>query len=236
MKNKTRGLLSVLFIWAILACNPLFSSSDAVTPTASIQATPNVVPELTDKNITEEPADNKNDSNTWCNNDYYPVVKGAVWKYQITDNKNTKLYYQNEIVREGTYGEYYVSTVMSQSSEIPPPSLQKDANLFCVSGGVIVRTLFGNFYLPNDLPVSAGSTWQDSEFPDGSPYTVLGTETLKVPAGSFQAVKVLREGVAPDGIKIYRWFVKGVGLVKVYIEDGDNWSSQDLESYTIPNP
>ena len=45
-------------------------------------------------------------------------------------------------------------------------------------------------------------------------YIVMGEQEITVPAGKFQAVRILGEQKAPDDTTIERWFVPGVGIVK----------------------
>jgi hypothetical protein len=63
--------------------------------------------------------------------------------------------------------------------------------------------------------------------------TVIGTETITVPAGSFTAVKIKLEDSSATVVVAtsYYWFAKGVGIIK--IQNGESGSSYELATSLI---
>lgn len=78
-------------------------------------------------------------------------------------------------------------------------------------------TTEANLFLP--LPLEIGKTWVREGVTDTFSCEVIGTETVSVSAGTFDAFKV---GLSLSGtlepIK-YEWYADGVGMVKLSIED-----------------
>jgi hypothetical protein len=67
-------------------------------------------------------------------------------------------------------------------------------------------------------PLQTGTTWDFDGQIDGADvhqhYTVIGEETVQVPAGRFRAFHIHAEQSKPKGTTIDRWFVTGTGIVK----------------------
>jgi hypothetical protein len=93
-------------------------------------------------------------------------------------------------------------------------------------------------------PIKARDTWQiEYPFQVGltgikGTVTVLGEEEVKVPAGTFKAVKLERVITEENGkllakpLKITVWFARGVGRVKVVPSEGTHL---ELLSFTPGN-
>jgi hypothetical protein len=82
----------------------------------------------------------------------------------------------------------------------------------------------------------AGLIWKNGTGSlEETTFTALGVETIKVPAGTFDAVKVKVENISQKNTTTFLWFAKGVGLVKRYDGYGNNtWYSEELKSYSFP--
>jgi hypothetical protein len=65
-------------------------------------------------------------------------------------------------------------------------------------------------------------------------YTFIGVESVTVPAGTFDAVKIeVDPGIR--GVTFYIWYAKGVGKVRIYYEtEQNNNIYSDLYDYSIP--
>jgi hypothetical protein len=89
------------------------------------------------------------------------------------------------------------------------------------------------------LPAKAGDSWTvERQIPaDGGvatfTYTVGKVEEVKVPAGTFQAIRV-EERTDPTVLRMRatRWYAPGVGLVKAITSSGKIEQTQVLKSYT----
>lgn len=72
-----------------------------------------------------------------------------------------------------------------------------------------------------------GESW---EVPGGSKRTVSGPEEVKVPAGKYQALKVVWE---TEGRTFTSWYAPGVGEVKRTIKScGQETAYRSLKSFT----
>jgi hypothetical protein len=83
------------------------------------------------------------------------------------------------------------------------------------------------------VKVSAGD--QTMDFIIDTTYTALGYETVTVPAGTFNALKIEQSadmGGSEPTIQTL-WYVQDVGLVKSLIEVGETYVNE-LVSYNIP--
>lgn len=76
-------------------------------------------------------------------------------------------------------------------------------------------------------------------------WTVTGTETVSVPAGTFEAVRVdgtstttftgdFPVAVPPSSSQFTYWFAEGVGLVRYVYSSGDYSGGGDLTAYSVP--
>ena len=256
MKLKSSFLLlgSLLII---LACNGLFkpiatatavvtSPEPPVETTTQVKSAASPSSQPTDSEIpesavptSETPQQNENiaatsaNKNSLCYNDYFPVVKGAKWIYAITINQNSKStvsYALNEIINIRSDG-FDMAVYASQTEEFKPsnnPALQV---WVCLPDGLGV-TATTHAAIPKEM--HPGLTWELEGQGNSVIYTSLGLESVTVPAGTFDAIKVSFascENCAPT----FEWFTKGIGLIKIFGgEENANFLSQELLSYSIP--
>jgi uncharacterized protein DUF3108 len=88
--------------------------------------------------------------------------------------------------------------------------------------GVALIELYGTKFDPLlwelQLPAKVGSEWNYERASDGGKYfdvrVIQGVETVKVPAGRFKAVKVVRTRTLDNRQIGVRWYAPEVGLVK----------------------
>jgi hypothetical protein len=177
---------------------------------------------------------NIGDTNPLCQNDYFPAIKGAKWiRRTTTTSENTgftvSLYGRAEVAQILPDG--FTTFVDVSSTEEFAPRENSTGSYFkyvCTDDGLTTEGVEGVF-LPKEMPV--GSTWTYG-FPGVAELksTALGFESVTVPAGTFDAVKVM------EAANMFRWYVAGVGDVKAESYDPGTSvrSITELISYSIP--
>lgn len=208
-----------------------------------------------------------------CANAYYPVREGATWTYLDTSSV-TEPFTQTDVisaVREDGY------TLKSQIGEVTRTqewackpeglvAMQLGGGL-SVSGTNLVIDTQNASGVTYPVEIKAGDTWQHTlEFTGTmdlsgqtgeatgstqSDFTALGMESVSIPAGTFDAMKVQVETtldytVTFQGMTVpvvftsstTSWYVQGVGWVRS--ESSGDFSGQtftekiELQSYSIP--
>lgn len=66
------------------------------------------------------------------------------------------------------------------------------------------------------MPVKGRSEWKTGR----AKYVATGPEEVQVPAGRFQAIKVVSEEPGPPKVTRSQWFAKGLGVVKMSTQIG----------------
>jgi hypothetical protein len=180
-------------------------------------------------------------SNPACQNDYFPVVDNAHWVYLRSqsgkDRPSITKYERRQIAEILTNPNKFTLYIdLSDTTEFPrrdDPS-QVDFVWHCLDGGLGDRNAF-MVDIAKEMP--AGFTWTIDpvhEMIDAPTYTSLGIESVSVPAGAFNAVKVQEE--SPRG-SVVHWYVVGVGEVKTYYSPQPLGIevTYELVSYSIPH-
>lgn len=193
-----------------------------------------------------------------CGNPYYPVVDGATWVYDIEGLPQAV--HTMSIEDEG---KFKIAVVDVDSAAVLEGRCTADGivlmeqgmegSFFSESGSSSTSTLYNEgVTLPNDLKV--GDAWSqvtgiladgaDSDVSLSSRtitnYSVVGIESVTVPAGSFKALKIEQRATMEIYGKEIRtlgalWYVRGIGNVKTEngLEGGEKFLVQ-LVSYEIP--
>jgi hypothetical protein len=246
MEQKNTLFLLVIVL-TTLACNALFRSTPAVIPTASIQ--PNVNPSFPPDDIntpqpeiaaseTVSPPQNSGGlitltpTTTLCSHDYYPIT-GGPWVYHISEfplDPNRRLFaLQVELHNVRTDGfSIFTKEVEDPEITIEDDPLATSLEVICLPEGLASELSGpGGVFLPKEL--QAGSTWKEGiGTAVETIYTSLGVESVTVFAGTYDAIKVKAVVSSKEDETIFRWYAKGVGLVKTYIEKADGWYQEDL--------
>lgn len=213
-----------------------------------------------------------------CDNVLYPVKQGAVWMYASTGGPGGSFTYTDTITQVRADGftltsqfadaqraqEWFCRTDGLQALQIGGSSA---AGISTQGITAAFRTLeVSGVSLPR--VITAGMPWQyalkmegsmampgDQQSPSSGSYSVtmqeLGKETIRVPAGTFEAIKLQANSsvdimtdfqgipvpVKYSGVTLI-WYVPNVGYVKS-IENGDFGGSAfsittELQSYNIP--
>lgn len=156
---------------------------------------------------------------------YFPTEVGTKWVYE---RQNGKLLTEEVIAVTEKDGERRV-TVRSYEQDG-----HWDCTFTVTEKEVVQRTAiqFKLDFLLMRLPLKEQNSWE-FEIPiqqgfkcDAGKMTVGKAEKIEVPAGTFEAVPVVSETTAVNGKaiptpeKCTRWWVAGVGLVKIEYADG----------------
>jgi hypothetical protein len=208
-------------------------------------------------NVTENPATEvslppASSSSDECGNAYYPIVDGAQWNYTgptglFSHRLTVETGDEFTIVVESGADTFIIRGLCLEGGDINLLQVPGNSLSYSGEGGGSTMTTTSNegITLPGDIQqgddwsqtigvkVSAGD--QTMDFIIDTTYTALGYETVTVPAGTFNALKIEQSadmGGSEPTIQTL-WYVQDVGLVKSVIEVGETYVNE-LVSYNIP--
>lgn len=275
--NRKRKLLSLLLVlFTITACAPSGSGSNqqptntieltsqpGVTETASAQST-----------LTETPSTSVTGL---CSNLYYPVREGATWTYKNTGGPAGEFGFTDTVTSVREDG-FTLTSQLNDLSWTQEWACQQEGLVALQLGGAPAVTLAAqgiqlNLEISNVSGVTfpkeimAVNQWQHNLEFDGivemagqsgeaqgdavTRFTAIGNETVTVPAGTFEAMKIQVEPtldisvgyggfslpVTVGGTYTY-WFVQNIGWVKAAGTGrfaGQSMSETiELQSFHIP--
>jgi hypothetical protein len=208
-------------------------------------------------------APNVQASGDLCDNQYMPAVEGATWSYNAhTDQGDTTQV--DTITDVGTDG-FLVETTRSDGFNYvitwtcTPEGLlwlQTDGGMFSgiFQGGGLSQSWETVSYSGISIPKNgqAGDTWSSDQqisvtdstgtrnFGIAMNFQAVGMESVSVPAGTFNAMRVdfTMAWTSDDNINmtylVTDWFVENVGLVKTSAQADFGSYSLELTSYSIP--
>lgn len=200
-----------------------------------------------------------------CANPYVPAVEGATWSYTFhtTQGDNTQV----DTVTDVGSDAFLVETTRSDGFNYvitwtcTPEGLlwlQTDGGMFSAifQGGGLTQNWETVSYSGVSIPKNgqAGDTWSSDQqisvtdstgtrnFDIAMNFQAVGLETVTVPAGTFNAMRVdLTMAWTSDDnnsldmtYQITDWFVENVGLVKTEAQADFGSYSLELDSYSIP--
>jgi hypothetical protein len=222
------------------------STQPPATPTATPPAGLLVIP---DPSPTPLATARVSKNNGTCDNPYYPVVDGATWVYQMSTGDQAT--YAMSVGKNDTFtidiqGQSSKFTIDGKCTRDGIVLMDRPGSLTTYTGDQGSSTVSTvneqGVTLPNNPQI--GDKWSQSidVNTDNSPshiqteYQVLGFETITVPAGKFNALKLEQTGyleimgqkVAMHG---FQWFAQGVGTVRSAM---DSAPVIELVSYAIP--
>jgi hypothetical protein len=164
---------------------------------------------------------------------YYPTKPGAKWVYDTPSGE--QVFVVSKV--EDRKGTKVVTTEIANGKNRTPFEVAE------VSAAGLVETDCPTGRLDPPIvrlkaPFKAGDSWAyDSPGGGGTPTikatcTVAGVEQIKVPAGTFEAVKVNVEYALKDGARrvLVDWYAPNVGLVRK--ADGEGKNIWLLKSFT----
>jgi len=168
---------------------------------------------------------------------YFPTRVGTKWVYEQSWDDD---FVETVTAVEEKDGRYIV-TVATTALDDPEglnPGIEKYLvsadGVFCVASAVQSETDRKDFDLPIcllKLPYKLGDKWGDPKTSRGESVTGK-VETVKVPAGTFEAIRVDRT-VSPGRIgtgEYSYWYTPYVGAVKMKIND----KVVQMKSFTLP--
>ncbi|MEN9563589.1 MAG: hypothetical protein RIR73_1833 [Chloroflexota bacterium] len=206
-----------------------------------------------------------------CENDLLPVTQGATWSYYSAGGPNGDFFYTDTITETTSAG----FTLASQF-----PTLTLNQKWLCAEGGLLALQLGGgttaSVSMQNmiadfktkevsgvNLPraIAPGLQWDYTlviEDPAANPPGTfhitmqhMGSETINVPAGVFETVKLQATFDAQINVEFQgsfflytvngssiHWYAPGVGLIKsienIEFSGTPFTSTTELQSYSIP--
>ena len=160
--------------------------------------------------------------------EYYPTQVGAEWVYRIGDREETQVVTE---VKQKDGAKIVVIARVEAGKEIPAKTISLTPE------AVLMVSLRDEEFDPAmcllKLPPKPGDEWvvkaklKNSEF--RLTMTAKKPETLKVPAGTFEAIPVVETGtVGGKSFEVTHWYALGVGLVKYNVGET---TVQELESF-----
>jgi hypothetical protein len=278
-KNKIKSILSLLLIIIFLAaCSSPSNQSPTETQANETQAPQTTATEIvTQPPATSEGGVTPSAGEGLCANAYYPVREGATWSYKSTGGPTGEYTFTDTIssVREDGF------TLSSQFGELTRTqewACKPEGLVALQLGGPSAATLSSeNMQLNLEVKnvsgvtfpseINVGDQWQHNLDFEGkmtvanqegsatgnaqSSFNALGNESVTVPAGTFDALKIqidttLNINVSVQGVSVpvtfsgsyTYWFVKDVGWVKASgtgSVSGTSFSETiELQSYNIP--
>ncbi len=232
-----------------------------------------VLPILETSNSNNSPA-----TSELCNNVLYPTTQGAAWMYATEGGPSGDFIYVNSITEVRADGFTLTSqindTINTQEWACQPDGLKALQLGGGSAAGISIQGMTAELITSEvtgiSLPqsVTTGMEWQyslklqgtvampgDQQAQSAGGYSVvmkdLGTETVTVPAGTFEAIKIQANSAVDimavfEGLEVpvkfngttITWYAPGVGYVRS-VENGDFGgtafsATTELQSYHIP--
>jgi hypothetical protein len=184
-----------------------------------------------------------------CKNPFYPVHNGAWWMYSLSNGSRPS--HTMSVGRDNTFtvtvqSEDGTFVIEGQCTEAGILLLNLPGAAVSYSGeqgnSTIIAQNVEGVTLPND--VQPGDNWsQTLNVISGNvdaiietSYNAIGYETVNIPVGSFNALKVEQNGTVNMGGQTFNshaffWYAQDIGVVKSVI---DGVSSSELFAYNFP--
>ncbi|MGL5080426.1 MAG: hypothetical protein ACRC8A_02955 [Microcoleaceae cyanobacterium] len=177
--------------------------------------------------------------------DYFPLPVGAVWNYESTSHTGGKSNWSQKVLQleKQPDGSFLYQVEISSGFPIQdwyskPPGwvlMHKELYVNNKQEAVFQPT---RQYLRNPLAVADTWKWQGTgmnqiEISESS--QVAAAEEVNVPAGKFQAMKVVTDVIQGGAlVKKTYWYVNHLGLVKSMTDSNGVQSTSVLLSYSFP--
>ena len=278
-KNKIKSILSLLLaIIFFTACSSPSNISPTETQTVETQAPQATPTEIaTEPPATTEGGPTPAAGEGLCANTYYPVREGATWSYKGTGGPTGEYSFTDTITSVREEG-FTLSSQFGDLTRTQEWACKPEGLVALQLGGTSAATLSSeNMQLNLEVKnvsgvtypsaINAGAQWQHNLDFEGkmtvanqegsatgnaqTSFKALGNESVTVPAGTFDALKIqvdttLNISVSVQGISVpvkfsgsyTYWFVKDVGWVKASgtgSVSGTSFSETiELQSYNIP--
>lgn len=248
--------LTILLV-ASLACSFLNKTDDIQEETQSEQQAPTEEP-----SFLEQPA-----SGGKCYHAYYPISQGATWVYEMSGSVADSYTHtilaagESEFVDQDTFESGTTRTGQWKCEDGNLITLTPGGSTSVAAGGQTFSfTITSNSGTTLPATLEIGSTWSQEITYEGSQdaggvtitsvneatttCTATGLESVSVPAGTFNAMRVECTGKisisisGADPIVIETpstaWYVEDIGMVKTVSSGGGFDTTIELKSYQIP--
>ncbi|MBN2116246.1 MAG: hypothetical protein JW730_06740 [Anaerolineales bacterium] len=270
-KRKINSIVSLLLTTIFLTACSFPTSAPTVEPQVTEPESPQ----------TEAPAASEGglpvQGEGLCSNAYYPVRQGATWNYKSTGSPAGEYSFTDTISAVRDDG-FTLSTQFNNLTRTQEWACREEGLVALQFGGAPAALLDAqNMQLSLEVnnvsgvtfpdEINAGDQWQHNLDLQGSMtilgqqgtaegnaqtnFTAVGNESVTVPAGTFDAMKIqidttLNMTVSYQGLSVpvsfsgpyTYWFVQGVGWVKASgtgTAEGTSFSETiELQSYSIP--
>ncbi len=162
---------------------------------------------------------------------FFPAKVGAKWVYERNGKTSTETI---------TSAEKDGDTILVKVHVLDEHGSESDLELKISREGVAVVAGLDEKHPPSlvlKLPHENKGSWKTytGAWPAGtSKLTAYGPEPVEVPAGKYDAIRVVAVDAGKQGDDIRRtsWYAPGVGLVKKETEMGKNTSTCVLKTFT----
>lgn len=268
-------LLLMIFITACSNADPTPTAAPSL-PTSTQQSIDTEVPAITDTPVSSEDGMPVAGA-AQCANAYYPVREGSTWMYQSTGSPTGSYSFTDTITSVRDDG-FTLTTQFGDMTRTQEWSCTPEGLIALQLGGApaaaisaqgaqleLVVDKVSGVTFPSEI--SAGDQWQHNLDFTGrmsiasqegeatgtaqSSFTAIGIESVTVPVGTFEAMKIqidtrLNISVSFQGLNVpvtfsgsYNyWFVQGVGWVKASGSGdigGESFTETiELQAYNIP--
>jgi hypothetical protein len=244
---------------------------------SAVTETPPPSPSVTPLRPTEPTAADSPSSTSACSNAFFPVAQGATWSYDVTGGPNGTTSYVDTISVTGG-DSFTLTTAFGDTTRTQRWSCTSNGLVALDFGGASATLAVADLHAVFDtaessgvtLPahISPGDTWSQTFTLEGTlaitgdqttkasgqvryDSTATGMESVRVPAGTFDALRIdgissMEIGVEMGGFTVpmtisgtfVRWYAPGVGFVRS-VEDSDVFDTQvkittELTGYSIP--
>ncbi len=162
----------------------------------------------------------------------FPNSLGSTWVYNLTDNLKPP----NDSIKPGTTADTVTATIDRYATD-PASGLKATVWSYIHNSSLIPEKLvvirgdtvyFYWSYERNDkigliFPFDYRDSWQTGGFIAGDRTTVIDTITMRVPAGQYERVYVLKNeritSISTDKRTMTLWFVPGLGIIKIHLHE-----------------
>ena len=277
MKRKTEKLIGLLLVLMVIMACSVFGGGSGDENVPAEEPAPSVEEEAGSEEESPTTEEIPAADSGLCANEYYPVSNGASWSYQGTSSETEDYVFSNTITAVRDDG-FTVTVEFDEVTLVQEWSCTSDGILALDMGGGAAGTLTtDNVNLIMDTQnssgitypkeITPGKTWQHGLEFTGTmdlngetfevsgntiySYSAVGTESVSVPAGVFDAMRLdivttINMNMNMGGSEVpvtvtstgSSWLVKDVGWVKsVSSSDIAGFSTTEtieLTAYSIP--
>jgi hypothetical protein len=161
---------------------------------------------------------------------YFPLQVGTTWHYKVGDRKLTIRVSKHEKVGDVLCALLEVTrdgkVIASEHLSVSVDGVYRHDQTKVEKDGKTTTQTMKPPILVLKLPAEKGEKWQVDSKADGDSlrgtYQIAGEEEVKVPAGTYKALRVVSLDLEVNGLKpvLTTYYAAGVGMVKQVIQVG----------------